>query len=427
MKLLNLLFVLFSISIVLYSSNDAYACSMYKVSMEGKTMVGCNHDTWYLTPRIWFETDGYGAAFTGARVDGANGFAPQSGMNEYGLAFSRLEAATPVQNNTGTPKKVIVNPSQYLKDILHQCKNVEEVEAFVRQYDRSLFIHDVFIFVDRTGKYLIVEPYITTIGNEPYYVLGNFCPSQITDFESIRQARYINGSAFLKSKIDTSLRFCKELSDTMHVCRAKIGDGTLITSIWDLRDGNIALYFYHDYEQEAKFNLNEELTKGNHIIDVTTLFPPNKEFEKLANFKTPLNSVPVEMFLRFCLVFFLILSLYYLFSYFRKRRFQPYSNIKLGLFFLNSVMIYFIFILSTKINIYYFPSPYKEHNFSLVNIAAYLPFLILLLIIPLLRFNKIILRKRIWSMFSIIVLTVNSLVFLTLIALFSYWGLYDIF
>ncbi|TAH40294.1 MAG: hypothetical protein EYC69_10795 [Bacteroidetes bacterium] len=407
--------------------NEAFACSMYKVTIDDKTMVGCNHDTWNQTPRIWFETESYGACFTGARPVGENNFAPQSGMNEFGLAFSRLDAATPLQDDLSANKKQIVNPTEYLKDILHKCRNVEEVKIYVDQYDRSIFIHDVFIYVDRSGKYLIVEPYITTMANDPQYVLANFCPSQIKDFNSIKQTRYINGTTFLKNKLDTSLRFCRELSDTMHVCRQKIGDGTLLTSIWDLKETTTYLYFYHDYEHMVQFNLKEELAKGDHILDITTLFPPNKEFEKLASFKTPLNSFLVDRFLRFCLVLFLFLSFYYLYTYFRKAKSLPYSNIKVGLFLLSSLMSYYIFVLATKINIYYFPAPYQEQDFSLVNVLSFIPFLLLLLLIPLLRFNRKLFREKSWTMISTWILTLNNLVFIALLFLFFYWGFYDIF
>ena len=43
-----------------------------------------------MTPHIWFEKSKgngeYRAAFTGSRNDGENGYAPQSRMNEMGLA-----------------------------------------------------------------------------------------------------------------------------------------------------------------------------------------------------------------------------------------------------------------------------------------------------------------------------------------------------
>ncbi|MBK6525214.1 MAG: hypothetical protein IPG07_06420 [Crocinitomicaceae bacterium] len=90
-----LFFILFFISV----SEKAIACSMYKITLGTKTMVGCNEDAWRLTSAIWFETGKpdapYGAAFTGSRLDGENGTAPQSGMNEHGLSFSRLASATP--------------------------------------------------------------------------------------------------------------------------------------------------------------------------------------------------------------------------------------------------------------------------------------------------------------------------------------------
>ena len=59
------------------------ACSAYKVTVGGATRYGMNYDTWFEHPRIWFETTGFGAAFTGANDMGAAGFSPQAGMNVY--------------------------------------------------------------------------------------------------------------------------------------------------------------------------------------------------------------------------------------------------------------------------------------------------------------------------------------------------------
>ena len=87
----------------------ANACSMYKTTHDGKTMVGCNEDAWRTTSRIWFENaktvNEYGACFTGSRKVGANRFAPQSGMNEVGLVFSRLVAHSPIQQVNQENKK----------------------------------------------------------------------------------------------------------------------------------------------------------------------------------------------------------------------------------------------------------------------------------------------------------------------------------
>ncbi len=81
---------------------QGHACSGYKITMDDKTFLGSNEDAWRTTPHIWFEEakliGSYGAAFTGSRYDGENGYAPQSGMNEMGLAFERLASYHPKQD-----------------------------------------------------------------------------------------------------------------------------------------------------------------------------------------------------------------------------------------------------------------------------------------------------------------------------------------
>src|SRR5436190_642735 len=200
-------FTLLIASLVL-SYSTVIACSTYKVTVDGMTRYGMNYDTWFVKPRIWFETNGYGAAFTGANYQGGNDLTPQSGMNEYGLSFGTLAIPTP-DGKSPTGKKQITSRSEYLKSILHSCKNIDEAKSFVEQYDHSSISNDVFIYIEPSGKYLVVEPYELIVGNENKYVLSNFCPSTITDFSIIKQRRYINGNAFLKNKIDTSLQFCK--------------------------------------------------------------------------------------------------------------------------------------------------------------------------------------------------------------------------
>ena len=105
---------------LLFCFQAAHSCSTYKVTADGKTMVGSNYDTWLETPRIWFETNGYGAAFTGARPDGNFGFAPQAGMNEFGLAFVSLATASPGNGATLPGKKLIASRTKSSnQDIKH--------------------------------------------------------------------------------------------------------------------------------------------------------------------------------------------------------------------------------------------------------------------------------------------------------------------
>lgn len=409
---------------------NSIACSGYKITIGNSTIMASNEDAWRLTPHIWFEkgtgNGNYGAVFTGSRYDGKNGYAPQSGMNEKGLAFERLASYHPKQQSFSN-RKTIANPTQFLKDIIHTCKSVEQVQQYFSLFDHSFFIEDVFLYVDKSGKYLVVEPYQCTIGNEPTYIVSNFCPSITLEQNANKLERYRNGVAFLKNGIDTSLAFCSALSDTMHVCRNKIGDGTLLTSIWNLHQGTVNLYFYHNYTTTVQFNLYQELKKGNHSIAIETLFPPNSEFEKLRHYKTPKNSNSIGFFIVALAGFFLFTSLFFLMQYLRKKENKKYAFIQLLLFPMGLILCYYMFVLSGSVNVFYMDAPYKSPTNIFVSLTSYLPWLVLLLILPFAFINFRLFKEDSWSAMSKGIFTLNNLIYFTLIGLFAYWRFFDIF
>lgn len=401
------------------------ACSAYKISADGKTMAGSNYDSWFVNPVIWFETEGYGAAFSGARREEGNRVAPQTGLNIHGLSFVTLAAPPQTINRTLQGTKPIASRSNYLKDILHTCKSVEEVRKYVEQYDRSLLFDEVMLYTDSAGNYLIVEPNVLTTGNDASYVLANFCPSTVSDLSSIRQERYIRGSIFAKKKPDASLAFCTAMSDTMHVCREKIGDGTLLTSILDLEDKIIHLYFYHDYKHHTAFNLSTELEKGDHQIEIVSLFPINEEYEKFLAFKTPATSSAVHVVLWCGAFFFGLSSCIFLVSFFMRKK-ERFRFIRLLLFPLNMLLAFYMLVLLRKDGMYYFPAPYEDYQFSVLTVMGYVPFLLVAAFIPLAVVNRKLSNSLQWSRFGLYLLTANSAVYLFFIALFSYWGFYSV-
>ncbi len=431
MKINKLCVTLLTVFFFLISDTRVQACSMYKITVDGKTMVGCNEDAWRTTSKIWFEngrsSNEYGAGFTGSREVGSDKTAPQSGMNEMGLAFSRLVAYFPNQKNPFTDRAKITNEVKYLTDILHKCATVENVKKHIEQFDHSLFFDHVFIYIDSTGKYLIVEPYNLILGDEPNYLLSNFCPS-ITDDESARKLnRYRNGEDFLNThEVNSSLSFCSALSDTMHVCRSRNGDGTLLTSIWDLKDKLVNLYFYHSYDTTLQFNLSEELAKGDHIIDLPDLFPKNKEFERLKTYITPFNTPK----LRYSLVLIggvltflsFLLGIYVIKNKKSKISLKPLILLSA----MNLLLTAYLVVLFFNKYIYFFDAPYKHHSSNLISASSYIPFLLLLIIVPFSSFifkqNKSF-KMKTWVkalLFS------NNLIYILLIISFSYWGLYSI-
>jgi hypothetical protein len=213
----------------------------------------------------------------------------------------------------------------------------------------------------------------------------------------------------------------------MHVCRKKIGDGTLISSIWDLNNETVNLYFYHDFKTTVQFNLSEELKKGDHIIAVETLFPHNPEFEKLRNYKTPKDSILMGVFIIASAGFFLLTSIFFLFQYLKRRESKKYSYIQLLLFPIGLILFYYMYVLSGPVNVFFFSAPYKHPTNVFISLTSYIPFLLLLLILPFSMINYKLIKEKSWSLLAKWLFTFNNLIYIILIGLFVYWRFYDIF
>ena len=407
----------------------ARPCSMFKITLFGKTMVGNNEDAWRRNSRIWFETGKnghYGAAYVGHN-DGL----PQGGLNEAGLVYDGFT----VYRRTlrpATGKKKIDDVSGFLKSILQQCATVQEVQRFLNRYDRSRFNGSMLLFVDKSGSYLVVEADTTMLGHDEKYVLSNFCPSITPNTKDVKIGRYQKGIAFLQNKEDTSLRFCTAMMDTMHECRATLGDGTTYTSIYDLKEKLIYLYFYHDYRHCVTFDLQKELAKGDHTVLMSSLFPPNPEYIRFTQFKTPFNNAPMRLSLTL-VFFFLLLSLpCFLLIYVRQLKRRDRTSRPTYLFIwpvlltINLGLAYYAFNLESNQAIYYFNRPYEEYGRWLFNLSSYFPVALLLLFIPVTIMAALHLRQCRWNKYYLSLLILNTISYTILLSLFGYWGLYAI-
>jgi len=352
-------------------------------------------------------------------------------MNEAGLAFDGL-TIYPKAVNFDPSKITETNPNKFIREIMQNCITVEDVRNYAIKFNRPINGGVVF-FADKFGKYLIMEPDTMTIGNDKKYIIANFCPSNTSDKDKLNFDRYKRGNDFLLNHTnDTNSNYCLSLVDTMHECRNKIGDGTMYSFIADLEEGNLSLYFYHDFKHVKAFSLKTELAKGNHSFEMLDLFPPNSEYNKLVAFKTPQNTLSMRLILICCEVLFSFSALFFLISFLRNTQSIAQAKIvnakiKILLFVVSVLLLYYANVLSNNQSIFYFPSPYQDWKFSMLNIAAYIPFLLLIIIVPLITQNVKVLKGTTWTTFSKYLFTINSLTYLALIFLFAYWKLYNVF
>lgn len=261
-KLLSILF--------LFGFLHAIPCTVYKITKNGKTFVGNNEDYWDANTRIWFEkgkTGEYGSMFVGL-----DNLVAQGGMNEKGLAFDGFSVQE--RQIKKKPGKLKFYPTLF-KDVMKKCRDVDDVCAMLGKYDMSPLNGGMLLYVEKSGKYLVVEADTMIMGNQEAYLLSNFCPSQTPNVQDLNIPYYQKGRKMMEQRIDTSLNYLTQLSDTMHQDFGKGFGGTLYTTIYDLTNGTVNLYFYHDYSVTVKFNLKDELNKKDRIMVIPEMFPDN--------------------------------------------------------------------------------------------------------------------------------------------------------
>ncbi|MBK9176949.1 MAG: hypothetical protein IPM46_11585 [Flavobacteriales bacterium] len=266
------------------------ACTAFKVTQDGRTIVGLNEDAWSINAQVRFEqgrNGGYGAIyfahFNGHPMRVMN---DQMGMNEAGLVFDGLVVGPgTVKRRTGMPA---METSDAINHVMRTCATVHEVEVFLRTVNTGPMAGMLF-FCDAAGGYLVVEPDTMLLGHDPWYAVSNWRMSNCSDPATIPIPRLQNGRQLLTSGSGASPEEAEEVLSTMAACRAKLGEGTLFSVLFDPTEGQAHLYFYHDFSERLTFNLEEELTKGDHRVDMASLFGPRPEYEKLRAYVTPFH------------------------------------------------------------------------------------------------------------------------------------------
>jgi hypothetical protein len=243
------------------------ACSMYKITKNGITIVGNNED--FLSPnsQFWFEEahdNAYGVMYMGL----LNNFA-QGAINEAGLVFDGF--ANPELAIENTEGKTDIPIGDAIKNIMQTMRTVEEVKSYLETINLSSLSSSQVVFVDKSGTYLIVEGDALIIGEESEKAFSNFYYSQITSEDDVTLPTFQKGKAFLTStQGDSSLEYCGEVMKNLS---SEAAFSTQYSTVYNLNTLTVRVYLYHDYTQFIDLDLKEELKKGNHKTMIPDLFP----------------------------------------------------------------------------------------------------------------------------------------------------------
>ncbi|MBN2414510.1 hypothetical protein JXO52_01640 [bacterium] len=251
--------------IIAASAASIYPCTMFRLTVAGKTLVGNNEDFRLPSSKYWIDpagADGYGVLFFGF-----NTFSPQGGMNDQGLVFDGFSAPEkPVRDYHG--KKPY--DGNILRGVMKNCATVKEVEEFLARYDLRWLSGAQLMFADAAGHSVIVEGDDMIHSEASYQIATNFYQSEIADPREITCRRYLAAERLLSANPEPTVAFCTAVLDSVHAER-DLG-GTQYSMVYDPAEKLVYLYLFHNYRECVTIDLPAELALGAHSADLADLF-----------------------------------------------------------------------------------------------------------------------------------------------------------
>ncbi len=238
------------------------ACTIFSADDGIITLAGNNGDYSDANTYIVFypaENGKHGRMYAGWKQ-----FWWQTGMNDQGLFFASASTTfLEVHNSTQKPR-----PPRYLMYIcIEQCSTVEDVLEVFDQYNLDFLENLQLMVSDATGASIIIEGDPIHLKQDYYQVVTNFRLSQ-TD-PPYPCWRYNTAVAMFQSTTTISPEFFTT------ICNATHQEGafpTQFSTVCNLQQQIIYLYWQHHYNQVRIFNLTEELQSGYHIYSIPNLF-----------------------------------------------------------------------------------------------------------------------------------------------------------
>lgn len=257
-----------AILIVFLMMNAAYSCTFFYAATERTALFGSNEDWISAESYIWFyppTKNEFGRIFFGFELFPGQK-EPFSGINDQGLCFDGA-----MTSNKAYPG--IITGETYkgniFNKILQECSSVDQVLELLKKYNnlQVQYTYLVVMFGDRYGNSLIVD--CGRVGEKT----TNFqiVPDDSKAAEPCQQ--YQIAHRMLNNSDEISIDLFKKILANTHVELSSVV--TAYSTIFDLRNGKIYIYNFHNFVEEVVLDIAEELTQGFRAIELNTLFPPS--------------------------------------------------------------------------------------------------------------------------------------------------------
>lgn len=257
------------------------ACTNVFVTTGGARLVGANLDCSNYVPRVWFVPPSKGQYGRYCYGTDADEKIAEGGVNEKGLfiGVNALNADTGWKPDPSLPDWETWE-GWYVTGvpdgILAKCATVDEAVAVFRAYNLLTLNRVKFLLADVSGASAIIEwtggaLVVIPRAGAHYQISTNFLTSEY-DEDDVPCMRYRVARKLLLDGggAPATVDGVRGLLSAAHL---EFQTPTVVSTICDLRTGELTVYYFHDFEQPARFGLHDELAAERHGYRVADLVP----------------------------------------------------------------------------------------------------------------------------------------------------------
>jgi len=262
----------------LITNTSADACSAFCIKKGNKFLVGSSVDSYMEEPWAFFQPaeDGkYG--YVTFLFDRVTFESIQGGFNEHGLVVEG--AGLPERSYPGNVygRPILSGSGSLMHKLLESCSTVEQCIDTVHQYYWPDFKEVHIMVADKFGNSAIIEwgesDLVAIKRNRDYQVMTNFFNVDTLNSRWYGCYRHRVANAIFEESTSVTFNLLKQVCNAVHQEGNK---PTQYSNIYDPVKGDVYVFYFHNFNEVVKFNLVEELEKGERKIQLSKLYYKTK-------------------------------------------------------------------------------------------------------------------------------------------------------
>lgn len=274
-------------------------CTVFTASCGDTVLLGSNLDHPHnLNSFLWFypsSTQDYGVVRHGflSEHDGEVHYSYEGGMNDQGLCLD-ANGLPEVPLNPHPERPFSWRTHHLFHLILRKCSNVTEAVDTVKKCDWGNSMAIQLHLADSTGDAVVISPgpdgelsFARKEEGDGYLVSTNFNRANPENHHwDYPSPRYETAAAMLEQiehEDHVNRAYFESILDTVRFESAHTN--TIYSYIYDLRNGVIYLYYFHQFEEVAELNPIDEIAKGERILQIRDLFSQETRDRALAEYR----------------------------------------------------------------------------------------------------------------------------------------------